>query len=108
MSVLFLALGDPLAAVVGSRWGKTRLIGKKSLEGALACFTGSSIAAGFFAWGYMDQSISVSIVTALVGGLISTVAELIPAPVDDNFTIPVLSATLLLLASQVFPFLSFL
>ena len=95
LSVLYLAIGDPIAAVVGSLYGRHKLIGKKSVEGALANWICSSLATLALGSCYFGFSFEKSILLALVGGIISVVAELFPAPIDDNFTIPVLSASLL-------------
>ena len=95
LSVLYLALGDPSAAIVGSLYGKHKIIGKKSLEGALANFVMCGMASFLFAYNYLNSSLENSVVIGLVGGLVSVTAELLPAPIDDNFTIPVFSAVLL-------------
>lgn len=92
LSVLFLAVGDPIAAVIGTLYGRTPLLGKKSAEGAAANFTASSVVAFAFAMAYLGLSPDRAATLALVGGAVSVVAELCPLPVDDNFTIPVLSA----------------
>jgi dolichol kinase len=95
LSVLFLALGDPTAAMVGSLYGRHKLIGKKSWEGALANFAVSSLATLLVALLLFSLPPHRAIVLALVGGLVSMIAELCPLPVDDNFSIPVISASLL-------------
>lgn len=103
LSVLYLAIGDPSAAVVGSLYGKHKIIGKKSLEGALANLFLSTLATLLMGIGYFKLSIGQSIVLSLVGGFSSVIAELLPTPIDDNFTIPVVSATLLAIVALMFP-----
>lgn len=108
LSVLFLAIGDPIAAIVGTHWGKHRLIGKKSVEGALANWVTTGLVSFAFGWFFLGLDFSQSMVLGLLGGTISTIVELIPFPIDDNFTIPVGSALVLTFAASVFPFLAFL
>lgn len=108
LSVLFLAMGDPVAAIVGTRWGRHRLMGKKSVEGALANWFVSGIASFAFGLFFLRLDSSQSLVLGVLGATISTVVELIPFPIDDNFTIPVGSALLLTFSASVFPFLAFL
>ncbi len=103
MSVLFLAVGDPAAAVVGSRWGQTKLWKGKSLEGALANFVATSIASFLAGQLYFQLTVRDSFILALVGGTVSMIAELVPLPIDDNLTIPVLSASLLTLVLAFLP-----
>lgn len=103
LSVLFLAIGDPTAAVVGTLYGKRKLIGKKSVEGAGANLLMSAIAAFLFGLLYLRLSPGNAAVLAIIGGMTSMAAELCPAPVDDNFSIPVLSALLLSIAVEFFP-----
>lgn len=95
LSVLFLAVGDPMAAVIGTAYGRTRLLGRKSAEGAAANFTVSATVAVLFALLYLGLPLDRAATVGLVGGAVSVAAELCPLPVDDNFTIPVLSAILL-------------
>ncbi len=99
LSILYLALGDPIAAFVGTQYGKTKLWGRKSLEGAFANFVVSLIATAWFLLGYMGFSGRDALVGAVIGGLVSTLAELCPVPVDDNLSVPILSALGLSLAS---------
>jgi len=103
LSVLYLAIGDPIAAVVGTMWGKNRLVGKKSLEGAVANLLCTGLATYLVAMSYFNFSFDHAVALAAFGGLISVVAELLPFPIDDNFTIPVMSAILLSVMNFAFP-----
>ncbi len=97
LGILYLALGDPAAAIVGARFGKRRLWGKKSLEGALAnffiCFLGTLFVTSVMWYYPFDRCL----VIALVGGLSSMIAECLPLSIDDNLTIPVVSSSILFL-----------
>lgn len=104
LSVLYLAIGDPIAATVGTLWGRRPLIGKKSLEGALANLFCSGLATFLVAMAYFHFALDRAIAIGVVGGLISATVELCPLPVDDNFTIPVLSAGFLSVVNLVFAF----
>ena len=115
LSVLFLAIGDPSAAVFGTLYGKHRLIGKKSLEGGLANFLFTAIASVLFGSLYLGMDGHSEAggwtwipghqmwILGLIGGTVSFIAELFPAPIDDNFSIPVLSAILLSIVQGFFP-----
>ena len=91
LSVLYLAVGDPVAAVAGTLYGRRRIVGKKSVEGAAANFLAALLVT--FAYGafYLGYSFPEVATLAIGGAAISVLAELTPAPVDDNFSIPVLS-----------------
>ncbi len=102
LSVLYLALGDPTAAMVGSLYGRHKLIGKKSWEGAIANFAISSFATLLVALFVFALPGNRAVGLALVGGLVSVLAELCPLPIDDNFSIPVISASLLSLVLPLF------
>lgn len=82
MMVAFLCLswGDPLAAIVGLKYGHTPLWGK-SLEGFMACaVTCGAIAAWFHPYQW---------VTIVAVGLVGAFAEIVPIRrLNDNFRIP--------------------
>lgn len=87
-ALLYLVVGDAAAALVGSRFGRHRL-GRKSLEGSLACFA-ACLAAG--------AGLLPGRPTAVVGGaLVAALAEALPWPVDDNWSVPLLGAAALVL-----------
>jgi len=80
LALLFLILGDTVAAVVGKSVGRFRLIGGKTLEGSIACF--------LVCFGLTLLMPGVPPFVGLVGALTATVFELLPIPLDDNFRIP--------------------
>ena len=89
--IFFMILGDLAAALVGKKWGKTKLLGKKSLEGSAACFV-------------VCVSIALVIlnpVIAIIGALVATIVELIPFPIDDNLTVPLVSGAAMHFLMQV-------
>lgn len=105
LAVLYLAVGDPVAAVVGTRYGRTQLWGGKSLEGALANFFACAIVTLLFAAFYLQLSPLMALALAVCGGVVATLVELLPIKLDDNLTIPVFSGAGLLLLGQFIPFL---
>lgn len=101
MSLSFLAIGDTLAALVGISFGKRKLKGgKKSLEGSLACFTGTFLFGFFYKLSIPDFGISMSIIT--LGALAATLAEAGRIPCDDNIKIPLFSGIVMYLGNQFF------
>lgn len=92
MSLLFLAIADPLASYVGIRFGRDRILGNKTLQGTLAAFFACSAIAGtyFYLNGIMTERL---LIVAPISGVIGAATELIPiGKLDDNLTCPVLSA----------------
>jgi len=80
-SMLFLSFGDTAASFVGMHWGKHKLIGKKSLEGSIACLTTCFLIAIIF----------LPLHISLIGAAIAAVTEVLPWDLDDNLTVPVFS-----------------
>ena len=81
----FLVLGDMFAAIIGTRWGHTK-IANKSLEGSLACFAVCLTIGLFVAWLFPGLLIIIAI-----GAFTATIVELLPLGIDDNLTIPLIS-----------------
>ncbi len=89
IAIYTLALADPLAAVVGIRFGRRRITHNRTLEGSIAFFAATvAIAALVFNWG-TDAMPSAIAWTAATIGLSATVFELLPLRIDDNLTIPI-------------------
>jgi diacylglycerol kinase (CTP) len=92
LSLLFLAIADPLASYVGIRYGRDRILGHKTLQGTLAAFFACSAIAGgyYYLNGIMTERL---LIVAPISGVIGAATELIPiGKLDDNLTCPVLSA----------------
>jgi len=98
-SLLFLSIGDLMAAVIGEKFciGK-RIVFNKSLEGSLACLASCLLIGALLT--RIISTITASI--AIVGTIMATVAGLLPVPVDDNLTIPLFSAGIMTLAAFYF------
>jgi len=96
-AVLILALADPVASLVGSRWGRTKLFKDKSLQGSLAFFaTGFSAAAAYL---LLAGPLAWPLALAAAAGMaaVGTLVELFSDSLDDNFTVPVACALTALL-----------
>lgn len=99
-------LGDAAAALVGISLGRIK-IGKKTLEGSLACFVTCVIVSVVvlpFIPGLLDQwGGRIPLALALITGLVITVFELVPlkvAPklvINDNLAVPVIAGYVILL-----------
>ena len=98
-ALLFLTVGDPVAEIVGVTWGRLRLVGSKTLEGtlagALACFIAG---APLLAIDRLDLGAPI----LAIGAAAAALTELIPFPIDDNFTIPLGSGAAMLAARLLF------
>ena len=87
-SIWIGAIGDPVAAMVGMKFGRRRIFRLKTLEGFAAGLTTSFLAA----------SLLVSPAIALIGSAGAMFVELLDVP-DDNLTMPVAAGVLMTLAT---------
>ncbi|WP_437922997.1 hypothetical protein WMF37_28670 [Sorangium sp. So ce291] len=90
LAVVVLAVADPAAALIGRRFGRTRLLDNRSLEGTLAFFVAGALSS-LVVMGALGPPASLSsrLFLAAVAGLAGAVTELFSSRLDDNFTIPV-------------------
>ncbi|MGH7458384.1 MAG: hypothetical protein ACREKN_04770 [Longimicrobiaceae bacterium] len=93
-AMLYGALGDAAAALVGRRWGRHRTTGGKSWEGALAGFA-VCLGVGFLIPG-------VSPAAALLGAAAAAGLELADLPPDDNLWVVLGGGAVLALAGALF------
>ncbi len=91
-SLLYLALGDASAALVGKRMGKRKIFWDKTLEGSLACFLVCFMIGLYF----------FKLPIALSGALAAAIIELFPWALNDNFWMPIISAFALTQISRFF------
>jgi dolichol kinase len=92
--VAVLGLADPLAGLVGRRFGRVRLINGRSLEGSLTFVVVGTLAARA-AMLLVDTPLGSSTLwlTALAASLAGGVVELASRRVDDNLSIPMAAAS---------------
>jgi len=88
IAIYTLAIADPLAAIVGIRFGRHRVVPNRSLEGSCAFFLAAfavSFAVLMVVAGTVTRpAIGASLVVATTAALF----EMIPLRIDDNLTIP--------------------
>lgn len=88
-SLVFLSVGDSMAALVGKKFGKTPLVSGRTLEGSLAALL-SCLGASILILHLSASRGWVLTPTGLLAGAIAaTIAELFEIPLDDNLRIPV-------------------
>ena len=86
--VLMLGLGDGMAALVGTRWGKHTFLvynkSKRSIEGCIAMASASVLIVLLFT--------EVSLLYAIFIGLVAAVIEAFSPSSLDNISVPVLTS----------------
>jgi dolichol kinase len=85
-ALLFLSVGDPMAAIIGRRAPGWRLNGKSPV-GTLALFL-TAVALSLILW---STDVASPLWVLLAGAAIASLVEILPLPLDDNFTIPVIA-----------------
>ncbi len=86
LAICFLAIGDAVATITGKYLGRMSIFGK-TVEGDLACFI-SCVVTGFV---FYYAGFNIGLLAILVGSLGATIAEVIPLPINDNLTMPLLA-----------------
>jgi len=90
-AIISLAVGDPIAGIVGTFFGRLRLVGK-AVEGAVA-----NLAACFLIINLLVPSPWI----ALTGAAAGAAVELLPIPkVDDNLSVPIVSGLSMTIVSS--------
>jgi dolichol kinase len=90
-SLFILSVADPLSSLLGSRFGRVRFLGK-SLEGTTTFFAVSFL---------ILRAFSFTIPVAAACAIISSLTELVSSRfVDDNLSIPLVTAVALTLLSR--------
>lgn len=106
LTLLFLAFADPIASYFGILYGKDKIFGHKSIQGFMAAFFVCALVTFcylFFSNILQDHIIIIT----LLAGLIGAFAELVPiGKLDDNLTLPLMSAIGLTILFYFFGFFS--
>ena len=83
IALLLVSISDAAAAIVGTAYGRIHLW-QKTLEGSVAFFTVT---------GLMMMLVSgLTLEQKLVGMISGTLVELLPIPVNDNLSLPIVTA----------------
>jgi dolichol kinase len=103
-AITFIILGDIAAALIGRRFGKIRFTfswgrgdalrnSRKSLEGSLACLFMCLVAAVLIP--------HIPLWVGVIGAVVATAVEGIKLPVNDNFSVPLISGLCMQLLLQI-------
>lgn len=95
LAVTVLGVGDPIAGLIGRRFGRIKLLHGRSLEGTLA-FVFSSALASFVVLRLLHShdlpSALKAVGVATAAATFGAIAELVSLRVDDNLSIPLAAA----------------
>lgn len=93
IALVVLGVGDPAAAIIGRRYGRTKLVNGRSLEGSLAFVAvGGTTAFVVLSLARPEIGLVASVAASLAGAVAGALAELFSRRVDDNFSIPLSAA----------------
>src|SRR6185295_6796532 len=88
VAILTLATADPLAAIVGIRWGRRRIVRNRTVEGSLAFFGATFLVTAVVLGFGTGAGVFRVLEAAFVIGVAAAACELVPVRLDDNMTIP--------------------
>ncbi len=109
IAIVSMAYGDGMGGLIGKRFGKRRLLGKKTLEGssAVLVFTALAILMVIAFYGLLsslgwfpvhDVPLTMALIIAFLTGIYVSFVELITPGEFDNLIIPLSVGMILLLA----------
>lgn len=105
LSIFFLVFADPISSYFGIRYGRDKIFGNKSLQGATAGYIVCYVITLFYGLIHYGPGLNL-MAFAMIAGLIGTVSELVSIYIDDNLTIPLLSGAGLTLLNGFLPIFS--
>lgn len=89
VALCVLGVGDPAAAIIGRRFGRTPIVHGRTLEGTLAFVIAGGLAAlGYVSLVHPETPLAFSILASFGGALTGAIAELVSRRIDDNLSIP--------------------
>ncbi|MDP8242119.1 MAG: phosphatidate cytidylyltransferase, partial [Candidatus Celaenobacter antarcticus] len=100
LAISYLVVGDTFAAFVGLSMGRRKFVrSKKSLEGFIGAFVSCSV------WGLLSYFLflkrvfsydcahpELAVILIILGALVASVVESVDLHINDNISIPILSA----------------
>jgi dolichol kinase len=105
-AVFILAVADSFSTIVGVKFGKHKIVGNKTIEGTFIFFISSFVSLVF-----------ISFPGAVLASIVATFSEILPdikafdnlkkmGFLDDNWTIPIITASILYALTFVLPILA--
>ena len=102
ISVFFLIFSDPISSGFGIAFGKQKIWGRKSFEGAVAGFICCFLIVMTYGLMYFPVNINL-FAFSLLAALAGCIAELVSTKIDDNLTIPLISGGAMSLVNLIIP-----
>ncbi|MBH51872.1 MAG: hypothetical protein CL785_01790 [Chloroflexi bacterium] len=98
LALFYISIGDPVAAIVGIKFGKTVLFrgsgtlktpqNGKTIEGSIA-FVSVTLLIAYLIW---SKGAYENFTAAAIGAITAAVVEFLPIPLDDNIRVPLISS----------------
>ncbi len=95
LAIFFLAFADPIASIVGIKYGRKKWKWGKTYEGSLAAFFTCFFLSFIFLLGFFGDSLLKTFLFSTTFALAGTFAETFPLKIDDNLAIPIVSGTIM-------------
>ena len=92
VAVIVLGCADPAAALIGRRFGNTKLMNGRSLEGTLTFAVVAFVVTVGTVLGFHDVGWTGALIVAACAAPLSALAELVSRRVDDNLSVPLAAA----------------
>lgn len=102
VAIFTLAISDPLSAIIGIQFGKTKIKEHRSLEGSSAFFFSTLIIHILvLSSHFKSEYIKIVFISFISSGIV-TLFDLLEIKIDDNLTIPLVTASSLWLLFTIF------
>lgn len=93
VAVAILGVGDPLAGLIGRKFGRIKLVHGRSLEGTVAFFLGGGLVAfSLLRLLHPELALLPAVAVVAVASLCGALAELFSLRIDDNLSVPIAAA----------------
>ncbi len=95
VAIYTLATADPLSAIIGIRFGRRKIVKEKSVEGSLAFLFASFVVCFSVLYSIEGNPFWAVIAVSCFSSIFITAFEMAPIKLDDNLTIPLMTASIL-------------
>jgi len=93
VAISILGVGDPLAGLIGRKFGRIKLMHGRSLEGTSSFFLGgTAVAFGLLVAFHSSVTTGEALIISATAALFGALAELLSLRLDDNLSVPLAAA----------------